>query len=76
MKPGESLAETFVTVHRGPDEQGRYFYTLEWFADYHPGHPDGEYAHRKRGQCFFAALPKYFDDLPKDNVKDERGLRK
>lgn len=31
---------------------GRMHYTLYWWADYHPGHPEGEHGLRLRGQCF------------------------
>lgn len=50
-----------VEVHRGPDERGRYGYTLFWMTNYHPGHPDGEYGWRERGQVFFC--------VPKDSHK-------
>lgn len=46
-----------VEIDKGPDPLGRYSYTLFWTTNYHPGHPDGEYAIRERGQCFFAPLP-------------------
>lgn len=38
----------------GPDRWGRYSYIIYWIADYTPGHPDGEYASRVKGQVFFA----------------------
>jgi hypothetical protein len=47
-----------IAVHRGPDERGRYVYTRFWIADYHPGHPDGEYRRAERGQVFHAAMPR------------------
>lgn len=51
-------------IHSGPDSLGRYSYTLYWMADYHPGHPEGEYRRAERGQCFFTQLRpgvKYVD---------------
>lgn len=33
------------------DSLGRCHYNVSWWADYHPGHPDGEYRRAKRGQC-------------------------
>lgn len=54
-----------VEIHSGPDDRGRYSYTLYWMADYHPGHPDGEYGWRERGQCFFGPLPARFRDSHK-----------
>ena len=46
-----------LELYAGPDELGRYAYALYWEADYHPGHPDGEYRHAERGQHFHAPLP-------------------
>lgn len=46
-----------IEVHSGPDEQGRYVYTLFWMADYHPGHPLGEHRLAERAQIFKAPLP-------------------
>lgn len=48
-----------VEIHSGPDALGRYHYTLFWLANYHPGHPDGEYGWRERAQEFFAELPAW-----------------
>jgi len=48
-----------IEIEDGPDELGRYHYFIFWLADYHPGHPEGEYARRERGQMFHAALPKW-----------------
>ena len=48
-----------IEIHGGPDGLGRYSYTLFWWADYHPGHPDGEHARRERAQEFFGALPEW-----------------
>lgn len=45
---------TRLELHEGPDSHGRYFYTLFRMADYHPGHPLGEYRTAERGQCYFA----------------------
>jgi hypothetical protein len=44
-------------LYSGPDDRGRYHYALFWMADYHPGHPDGEYRHAERGQHFFGVPP-------------------
>lgn len=33
---------------------GQRPYTIYWVADYHPGHPVGEYRTDIRGQCYFA----------------------
>ena len=48
---------TRIEIHSGPDRQGRYFHTRFWMADYHPGHPDGEYRRAERAQVFNAPLP-------------------
>lgn len=42
-----------IEIHEGPDERGRYMYSLFWYADYHPGHPIGENRWGERGQVFF-----------------------
>ena len=44
-------------LYSGPDSQGRYHYALFWIADYHPGHPLGEYRRAERGQHFFGVPP-------------------
>lgn len=41
-------------IHSGPDEFGRYQYTIYWMACYHPGHPDGEHRLAERGQEYLA----------------------
>jgi hypothetical protein len=48
-------------IYSGPDSAGRYHYALFWMADYHPGHPDGEYRTAERGQHFFGKPP---NDVP------------
>ena len=50
-------SEKRIVIHGGPDERGRYHYTMYWWADYHPGDPGGEYRHAERGQEFHAPLP-------------------
>ena len=57
-----------IEIRSGPDSLGRYSYTLFWMADYHPGHPEGEYARRERAQGFFATLPKWSN---KKNTRKE-----
>jgi hypothetical protein len=42
-----------IKYNTGSDSHGRCLFDLFWMADYHPGHPDGEHAHRERGQGFF-----------------------
>lgn len=43
---------------KGPDQHGRYSYFLYWLDNYFPGHPEGEYVERERGQVFFGVPPK------------------
>ena len=57
-----------IEIRSGPDSLGRYSYTLFWMADYHPGHPEGEYARRERAQCFFSTLPEWSN---KKNTRKE-----
>jgi hypothetical protein len=54
---------TRIEIYEGPDRHGNYHYALFWMADYHPGHPDGEYAHRERGQHFLAHPPEWTKSL-------------
>ena len=49
-----------IEVTSGPDDKGRCHYTLFWWADYTPGHPEGEYVRRERAQCFFSVIPEAF----------------
>ena len=55
---------TRLEIHGGPDEHGRYHYALYWTADYHPGHPGGEYRRAERGQECFDVLPPEFRATP------------
>ena len=47
-----------IEILSGPDSLGRYVYFLTWLDDYFPGHPEGEYVTRERGQIFHAPLPE------------------
>lgn len=58
VKDGEAAKR--VEIHSGPDELGRYHYTLFWMADYHPGDPRGEHRYSERGQVFHAPLPGWY----------------
>ena len=46
-----------IEIYEGPDSHGRFHYALFWWTDYTPGHPDGEYVRRERGQHFFGVPP-------------------
>lgn len=59
------MTYTRIEIHSGPDERGRYHYTRFWMADYHPGHPDGEYRRAERAQHFHAPLPEGYE--PKEH---------
>lgn len=48
-----------IVVHEGPDERGRYVYTVYHWAMYHPGDPAGEHRLNERGHVFRAALPDW-----------------
>lgn len=58
-----SKGYTRIEIYEGPNKQGNYHYALFWMADYHPGHPDGEYGLRERGQHFRAPIPEWTDSL-------------
>ena len=57
---------TRLELYSGPDERGRYHFALFWMADYHPGHPDGEYRLAERGQHFFGTPPAIARDRTRD----------
>lgn len=57
---------TRIEYHSKTDRLGRCSFTLYWMADYHPGHPDGEYRTAERGQCFFADPLKHGHPRPED----------
>lgn len=50
---------TRIVYHTKSDGLGKCHFTLFWYANYHPGHPDGEYRHAERGQCFYANPEDY-----------------
>jgi len=51
--------ETRIEYHSKPDSLGRCRFTLYWLDNYFPGHPEGEYIERERGQCFYADPRQY-----------------
>ena len=53
----EQIAYERGEIYSGPDQQGNYHYALFWLADYHPGHPGGEYRIAERGQHYHNMLP-------------------
>jgi hypothetical protein len=59
-------ADTRIEYHSKSDEQGRCSFTLLWMADYHPGHPLGEYRRAERGQCYFADPRAYGFKRPEE----------
>lgn len=48
-------------LYSGPDDHRRYHFAMLWWAEYRPGHPDGENVSGIRGQGFFAD-PKPYQD--------------
>jgi hypothetical protein len=63
---------TRLEIYEGPNKSGEYHYALFWMADYHPGHPEGEYGWRERGQHFLAPLKPEFDKLPTKDLRHQR----
>jgi hypothetical protein len=61
-----------IELFKGPDSQGRYGYFVFWWADYHPGHPDGEHARRERGQVYFGTLDHLTPGTPVDDKRPAR----
>jgi len=58
--------QTRIEYHSGSDSLGRCHFSLHWMTDYTPGHPDGEYVRRERGQHFFAD-PREYNQLRPEN---------
>lgn len=54
-----------IEYHSKSDAFGRCTFSLIWMADYHPGHPEGEYRRAERGQVFFADPRKHGFPGPK-----------
>lgn len=59
-----------IEIYEGPDKHGDYSYGLFWWAWYHPGHPDGEYAWRERGQMFLGDPDRH--GVPAELQEDKR----
>ncbi len=59
-----------ITVHGGPDSLGRWSYSEEWTANYHPGDPRGEHRAAWRGQVFYRTLPAWFQHDQKKPAPD------
>jgi hypothetical protein len=53
-----------IEYHTLPDKYNKCAFTLYWMADYHPGHPDGEYRTAERGQVFYADPREHGFPLP------------
>lgn len=65
----QSLKGSRIEYHSLTDEWGRCHFSLHWMADYHPGHPDGEYRRAERGQHFNADPRSYGFPKPEDAKK-------
>jgi len=48
-----------VNVFDGPDRLGRYHFETEWWTNYSPGHAEGEFVPRWRGQNSHGVLPRW-----------------
>ena len=57
---------TRIEYNSKSDHLGRCHFMLFWMADYHPGHPDGEYRTAERGQAFFADPAQHGHQRPED----------
>jgi hypothetical protein len=65
--------ERRIDIHEGPYQDGTYMYTLYWMAEYHPGHPEGEYRRAERGQVFRGNPDQH--GVPPARQRDLRGQR-
>lgn len=69
----EPNSDCRIEYHSGSDSQGRCHFSLHWLADYHPGHPDGEYGTRERGQHFFTDPTTKGFPRPEDATRHKDG---
>lgn len=63
---------TRLEIYEGPNKHGEYHFALFWMADYHPGHPEGEYRHAERGQHFLAPIVEHLRDVPQKDFRHSR----
>lgn len=67
-----SADEVVFEIHRGPDSQNRYSFTMYWQTDYIAGHPDPQPV-MTRGQCFFGDVHDYTEKYgDKARIVDRR----
>jgi len=60
--------KTSIKYHGNSGADGRSHFSLYWMDDYFPGHPEGEYICRERGQHFHAD-PREYGHLRPEDVK-------
>lgn len=58
-----------IAINSGLNEYGECSFTLYWWADYTPGHPDGEHVPRWRAQGYYAKPNRYIVDATDYNPK-------
>lgn len=62
MSDEPKIGDQKVEVLRCPDALGRYLFVHYIYCDYTPGHPEGEYVPRWRGQVYFSPLPGWYTE--------------
>lgn len=58
--------QTRIEYHTNSDRMGRCHFSLYWWDDYFPGHPEGEHVERERRQSFFADPREYGHARPEE----------
>ncbi len=55
---------SYIEYHNTNVDANKHFFTLFWFTNYIPGHPDGEYKFHWRAQEFVTSPKKYGFKIP------------
>ena len=59
-----------IQYYSKSDDDGKCSFSLHWLVNYTPGHPDGEYKKRERGQHY------YMDPREKGFLRPEKAIIK
>lgn len=57
---------TRIEYHSASDKLGRCHFSLHWWDNYFPGHSEGEFVRRERGQNFYADPHQYGHKRPEE----------
>ncbi len=57
---------SYIEYHNKNVDNNKHSFTLYWFTDYIPGHPDGEHKFHWRGQGFVSDPTRDGFNIPKE----------